>query len=147
MFRQLLLVLLMSTTSMFALEAGETLSSKIIEELNMKPKTLYVIDFFASWCHSCKKELPLVNKVYEDKIVKVIGVNVDKEMDDGISFVQKLSLSFPMVYDCEQELINNFEPIGFPTLYFIKDGKILDTLIGAKKNIDKIIIQKVKELK
>jgi len=48
--------------------------------LNRKNDTLYVINFWATWCTPCVKELPYfedVNKEFANKKVKVILVNLD----------------------------------------------------------------------
>jgi thiol-disulfide isomerase/thioredoxin len=48
--------------------------------LNRKNDTLYVINFWATWCTPCVKELPYleaINAEYANKKVKVILVNLD----------------------------------------------------------------------
>jgi thiol-disulfide isomerase/thioredoxin len=48
--------------------------------LNRKNDTLYVINFWATWCTPCVKELPhleAINAEYANKKVKVILVNLD----------------------------------------------------------------------
>lgn len=48
--------------------------------LNKKDDTVYVINFWATWCAPCVKELPYfekLNKTYENNKVKVILVSLD----------------------------------------------------------------------
>jgi thiol-disulfide isomerase/thioredoxin len=146
MYRVWLLFVLFSGVLM-AYNVGDSVDKKIVEKLNLKKDTLYVIDFFASWCHSCEKELPLIGKVYRDKVVSVVGINVDKDLALGKAFVSKHKVAFPVVYDSNQALIASFNPAGVPALYYIKNGKILGMHIGAMKEIDKKIEEKVKGLK
>ena len=147
MFRKIFYLLLFSSTFLLALETGDSIPQKTQQKLNLEVDKLYVVDFFASWCKSCKKELPLIEAVHKKNIANIIGINVDKKEEKGKAFVEKLALSFPIVYDNNQELINIFEPLGFPTLYYIKDGKILKTIVGAVAEIDKQIEADVQELK
>jgi len=145
MFKSVVILVCFFTLSSSALDIGDSVPQHIQKSLKLKPHKVYVIDFFASWCHSCEKELPLVSKLYQNKHLNIIGINEDKKMAEGKEFVKRLNLTFPVHYDTTQTLIRTFSPQGFPTLYFIKDGEILDIVVGAKNHIDNVIVKKVKQ--
>jgi thiol-disulfide isomerase/thioredoxin len=147
LLKKILLSITLSTFSLLALEVGDKIPQEIQDNLKLKNDQLYVIDFFASWCKSCKKELPLISKVYEENITKIIGINVDKKEEKGKAFVKALNLPFPIVYDSNKKLIEAFEPIGFPTLYYVKDGVILKSIVGAVDALDIVIKKDIEELK
>ncbi len=147
MSKKIIYGLLFSTITIIALEVGESIPESIQKELNIENNQTYVIDFFASWCKSCKKELPLVSKVYNNKVVEVIGINVDKKQADGEKFVADLALPFPVYYDSEKSMVETFDPMGFPAIYYVKDGKVLHVIFGAVDEIDKQIIKDMKEIK
>ncbi len=53
---------------------------KFYSKIDLSENTTYVINFWATWCSPCIKELPYfesVNKQYEGKNVKVILVSLD----------------------------------------------------------------------
>ncbi|CAA6812299.1 MAG: Thioredoxin family protein [uncultured Sulfurovum sp.] len=131
---------------LMAYNTGDTIDTTIVEKLELEEDKLYVIDFFASWCKSCKKELPLISKVHQDKVVEVVGVNVDDSASKGKDFVNKLDLPFSIYYDSDKTVISKFDPVGVPALYYVKNGKVLGLHIGAVKEIDKKITKEVKEL-
>ncbi len=141
-----LLIFFLSTWSLMAYSAGDIVDKSVVEKLGLKKDKLYVIDFFASWCHSCKKELPMIAKVHNEKVVEVIGINVDKDASKGQAFVSKSNISFKVIYDTDQKLISLFNPIGIPALYYVKNAKVLGSHIGAIKEIDKVIKEEVKGL-
>ena len=147
MLKKIFLSFTLSTLSLFALNVGDKIPQEIQNQLKLKNNQLYVIDFFASWCKSCKKELPLISKIYDENISKVIGINVDKKEEDGKAFVKALQLPFPIVYDSDKKLIETFDPIGFPTLYYVKDGVILKSIVGAVDELDMVIKKDIEELK
>ena len=147
MFKKITLLVFLSSLSLYALNIGDTVPQNIQQSLKLKPNKVYVIDFFASWCHSCEKELPLMSKLYTNNNINVIGINEDEKEYKGRKFVKNLSLSFPIFYDKNPKMINTFSPKGFPTLYFIKNGKVLDIVVGAKNHIDKVVIKKVRQCK
>ena len=147
MIKKTIYALCFSTISLMALDTGDSIPQNIQAQLNLDSNKTYVIDFFASWCKSCKKELPLISKVHIKQTVEVIGVNVDKKKEDGEAFVQKLNVPFRVIYDTNKEFIGAFDPIGFPALYYVRDGKIVKTIMGAVDNIDEQIAKDIKEIK
>ena len=147
MIKKIVYTLIISSLGLMALETGDTLPTKVQEELKLENDKVYLLDFFASWCKSCKKELPLVQKVYESNGVNVIAINVDKKREDGEQLVAKLGLTFPVLYDSNKSLVEAFDPMGFPAIYYVKNNQVVKVIFGAVDNIDEQIIDDVKELK
>ncbi len=72
--------------------------SLTLSSLRGKP---VMINFFASWCDQCKRELPGIEAVYlrhKADGFTVIGVNA-LESGDGKAMYRNLNLTFPAVYD------------------------------------------------
>jgi peroxiredoxin len=72
--------------------------SLTLSSLRGKP---VMINFFASWCDQCKRELPGIEAVYERHKADgftVVGVNA-LESGDGKAMYKSLGLTFPAVYD------------------------------------------------
>lgn len=77
----------------------------------LESKEPVLIDFYADWCGPCKMMAPVVEKLaekYEGK-VKVGKVNSDDE----------------------PELAQMFQVMSIPNFVIIKDGKVVDRVIGA----------------
>ncbi|MCH9740815.1 MAG: TlpA family protein disulfide reductase [Epsilonproteobacteria bacterium] len=147
MLKKFFYSLLFSSVLLLAADSAEENQTKIIlNKLNMQDDKVYLIDFFASWCKSCKKELPLISKVHNAKLVEVIGINVDKKREDGEAFVKELELPFRVIYDEDKSFIEAFDPMGFPAMYYMKNGKILNVVFGAVDSVDKKIADDLKEL-
>lgn len=86
----------------------------------METEKVVVIDFWATWCVPCKMMAPVVEEVAKDyPDVKVCKVNVDEE----------------------PELSNAFKIVSIPTIVVIKNGEIIDSVVGyrPKEDIEKII--------
>ena len=86
----------------------------------METEKVVVIDFWATWCGPCKMMAPVVKEVAKDyPDVKVCKVNVDEE----------------------PELSNAFKIVSIPTIVVIKNGEIIDSVVGyrPKEDIEKII--------
>ncbi len=128
----------------FAYQEGDSLSQEVIKKLNLDSSELTVVDFFAEWCVSCRKELPEVNQLsneLEGTGVSFKGVDVDENVDVGLAFQKQLGLTFPVINDPSQELITEFKPVGMPALYYIYQDKVIKIRFGAINHIQDVIIE------
>ena len=140
---------LLLLTNLSAYEKGDIISDSIASHIGSTQDKVYVIDFFASWCSSCKKELPLIsqaNTQIDKSKFEIIGIDVDKKVQQGIRFQNRLKLNFRVINDPQNLVISKFSPIGMPTLYYVKNKKIVKIITGAVDNIDSVILQDLKEL-
>lgn len=71
-----------------------------------------VIDFWATWCGPCKKVAPIIEALATDYEGKAIVGKVDIE-DEADDLVQKYGIR------------------NIPTVLFIKDGEVVDKIVGA----------------
>ena len=146
---KIILILLLLTSLNASYKVGDKLSNNTVQMLHLTQDKVYILDFFASWCISCKIELPLISKLsnnLDNTKYKIIGINVDEDINDGENFVKELSLNFDVVYDNKNELISKFEPIGVPSIYYIKNNTVQKVIFGAVHNIDKTIKNDLKSI-
>ena len=113
-------------------------NGKKISLSDLKGKTV-LINFWATWCGPCKKELPDIenlSKTFASKGLVVIGVSVDKGSDllsDVSNFVSQNGLTYQIVIDNDNvaDAYGNINAI--PTSFLVnKDGKIVDKWIGTR---------------
>lgn len=89
-------------------------ADKLIERIS-NPDTFYVVNFWATWCGPCVKELPEFTKLkanYNDKPIKILLVSLDfKEAYPNkiSSFIRKKKLEHEVVWFNETDA-NSFIP-------------------------------------
>lgn len=131
-----------------AYDVGDTVDPTVLKTLDVDPNKITLVDFFASWCTSCKKELPILDNMPLDKSkVEIIGVDTDKKVSKGKAFQQKLKLKMRVYNDPTQKIISKFAPFGMPALYYLKGGKVVKIRQGAIPHIDKKINKDLQELR
>ncbi|HEO66286.1 MAG TPA: TlpA family protein disulfide reductase [Spirochaetes bacterium] len=103
------------------------------------------LNFWATWCGSCRAEMPSMQKLYQtlkDKDFVMLGVAVDQTQDPVEPYVELLEMTFPVVYDSDKEVSSRYRLSATPTTYIIdKDGTILGKVVGesdwaSKTSID-----------
>ncbi len=102
----------------------------IISLAELKGKVV-VLQFTASWCSVCRKEMPFLEsevwQKYKDEDFVLIGVDLDEPKDKVVQFVEKMNTTYPMSLDPDGEIFHKFafKNSGVTRNVVIdKDGKI-----------------------
>lgn len=70
-----------------------------------------VLDFWATWCGPCRMVAPIIESLAEEYAGQVIIGKVD--------------------VDENEELASKYGIRSVPTVFFIKDGQVVDKIVGA----------------
>jgi cytochrome c biogenesis protein CcmG/thiol:disulfide interchange protein DsbE len=86
-----------------------------------------LVDFWATWCEPCRESFPRYQALlqrYGDKVA-VIGISEDDDHIGIDSFGQETGVSFPLVWDDEKSVAQEYQIKGMPTLFIIdKNGLV-----------------------
>ncbi|MFE4706490.1 redoxin domain-containing protein [Peribacillus simplex] len=113
----------------------KTLDGKEVELSDYKGKKV-MLNFWATWCPPCKKEMPDMEKYAQQAgaDVVVLAVNIDPE-NDVQAFVEENGITFTIPLDSQSAknpVNERYKILSIPTTYFIdKEGIIRNKVISA----------------
>lgn len=132
-----------------AVNIGDYAPDFILTDLNNKNIALsgykgkkVILNFWATWCPPCVKEMPLLqeintshlsppSKVGEEGGVEVIGVNYNEDYDRVKKFISEHGITFTILIDSELKASMSYGVIGLPVTFFIdRDGRIREKFKG-----------------
>ena len=97
-----------------------------------------VLNFFASWCHPCKREAPVLEQLWrrerDQQQLVVLGVDTSEvSASDGRRFVKAHGITYPVVFDSNAGIaFNEYDLPGLPVTYVLNPrGRIVgDPVLG-----------------
>jgi thiol-disulfide isomerase/thioredoxin len=121
----------------------DTLPDITLADRNGKPTKLasfgsrpLMVNFWATWCAPCRREIPLLNKIRMQRKAQnaeIVGVAVDFR-EDVLKFVAKMPLNYPLLIG-EEDGLAAAEAFGmgmaFPFSVFVdSQNRILTVKVG-----------------
>lgn len=137
----------------FQNEKGKTVNIK-----KLKGKII-VLDFWASWCGPCRKEIPNVKKVYaeyKDKGIQFLSVSIDAKKEAWTKALKEEQMPWTQGWtpDAGKSVMNTYQFGGIPFIILIdKEGNIyrknlrgediknaIDDCLAGKKVAPKVVM-------
>src|SRR5580698_6835807 len=109
-----------------------------------------MINFWASWCVPCRKEMPLLEtmyKKYKPLGFTLLSVNVEPEQKDAESFLKDTPVSFPVLFDPKSKVSGLYNVQGMPTTVFIdKKGAVRLMHVSYQAGDENLYMDQVRSL-
>ena len=95
-----------------------------------------VVNFWASWCVPCRREMPQLAAAARrlDGRVAFVGVNYKDQRDDALDFARKTGVPYASGFDADGAVGARYGIYGMPTTVFVDgDGRIVGRYLGEMK--------------
>lgn len=153
-----LILTLASVVPVFSAEQGDDAPAFVLTDIDRNytfSKKMYgnewiLIDFYATWCENCNKELPHVEDLYAefgDKGFTVLLMATDAEgLDIVVPFFKQNPTTVNILIDKYQKASGAFEVEALPTMFLVDlDGKIAFKTVGFHEEDIEILRQILSE--
>ncbi len=120
----------------------ETLSGEKMTLSDLKGKKV-ILNFWATWCGPCRKEMPHLQAYYEDYAEKddvvIIAANTtyneygakDKRKENVQAFLDSLDVTFPVLLMPDDSIIKEYRVLTIPSTFMIdREGRIQHHIVG-----------------
>ncbi len=97
-----------------------------------------LLNFWATWCPPCVKEMPSMQRLYEHfegQGFEIVAINAGESSTAVSSFLLELDteLTFPILLDEKNRSFREFKLRGLPMSLLIgRDGEVAETILGGR---------------
>lgn len=110
------------------------LDDKLVSLRDFEGKVV-LLNFWATWCTPCRKEMPAMEQLYQTYSAEgfvVVGVSVDQGAPGSVkAFAEKLKITFPILHDRDSIISRLYSNPGVPSSYLIdRQGRITYHVLG-----------------
>ena len=92
------------------------------------------VDFWASWCEPCKKELPLLDKLaprLHARGIEIVAVNIDDDTSKAADFLRSHGLHLTVVSDTSKKIVGAWEPPKMPSSFVVDKAGVVRAVHGG----------------
>jgi cytochrome c biogenesis protein CcmG/thiol:disulfide interchange protein DsbE len=108
-----------------------------------------VVNVWASWCVPCHDEVPFLEKLSQDKRIRVVGINYKDQPDNARRFVGRYGNPFAAVgADPNGRAAIEWGVYGVPETFLVgADGRIAYKLVGplTEENMKSVVMPAIEK--
>jgi peroxiredoxin len=109
-----------------------------------------ILNFWATWCGSCRQEMPLLDELYlkyRRAGLVLLSINLDEEAGRAAEMAQTLKVSYPVLLDRGKQTARAFDVSTLPVTVLIdRSGVVRYVSDGYKPGYEARYAEKLREL-
>jgi thiol-disulfide isomerase/thioredoxin len=95
------------------------------------------LNFWTTWCESCRDELPSMGKLYDklrNRDFAMVALDLEQPASMVKEFVQEFKLPFTVLLDSDGKAKSLFGVGTIPTTFILdKEGRVIGTAVGPRE--------------
>ena len=112
---------------------------------------ILIVNFWGIWCQPCRKEMPALQRAYEElkkENISIIAIAMGDSSSDIIQYRIKNPVDFALLSDKDNVVSNRWSVPALPTSYIIDPGgEVIIRVIGEYKWDNPNFLEEIKALK
>ncbi|MCC7463704.1 MAG: TlpA family protein disulfide reductase [Gammaproteobacteria bacterium] len=109
-----------------------------------------MINFWASWCGPCRKEMPILEQLhrqYRSKGLALLGVNVEPDSRAAMDWLKATPVSFPILFDADSRVSKLYQVAGMPnTVILDRRGTVRYIHRGYQAGVENEYLDQIRQL-
>ena len=96
-----------------------------------------VVNFWATWCPPCRKEMPSMQRLWralQAQGVELIAIDFGESAEDVAAFAAETGIEIPLLLDPTGDIVHKFKAVGLPTTFIIdRQGRLAYHAAGERE--------------
>ncbi len=117
------------------------LSSGVPLDLTAFRGKVVLLNFWATWCPPCVKEMPSLQRLQEKLAGEdfvVLAISVDEDAEEVRDFVRRQGLTFPILFDPDHVVAERYQALKYPETFLIdRSGVVAVSRFSGDRDWDK----------
>ena len=98
--------------------------------------SVVLINFWATWCGPCRREMPALNRLadrYRKQGLSVLGIALDDDPAVVRAFIRRLGVRFTILHDPGQQVASRYKVFAYPTSFLLdRQGIVRAVYLGEQ---------------
>jgi peroxiredoxin len=125
-----------------------TVDGKEIELESFAKDKVTLLVFGATWCPSCRHEIPLLKEFhteFKDEGLNVLGIDIQESAKKVKSLIKKKGINYPVVLDSKADVARLYKVVGIPLNIVLDRNGVIE--YKGNKFPDKELLKKLLQRK